>query len=270
MSQSQNTRHLPPYLALAACWLALLLLAGPALGADLESAYGAHLGGNMHGAIERLNRGLASGMLSKEQKADALAFRGAAFLRLGRPNLADKDLTASLKLMPDDAPVLVLRSVARRRQGRLGRAEADLARALKVLPGFAAAWRQRGLLYKAQGHYAKAVAAYGRALELEPDLLAAQNGLAWLLATCPDPKLRNGDQALMLVRRAIARDNGHWLLDTQAAALAENGHFTRAAKVQEQALEEAERQGATLAVIKAYQKHLESYYLGRPWREAGR
>src|SRR5262249_16209571 len=39
----------------------------------------------------------------------------------------------------------------------------------------------------------------------QADLGSALNGLAWLLATCPDPRLRDPAQAVELARKAVER-----------------------------------------------------------------
>jgi serine/threonine protein kinase len=67
--------------------------------------------------------------------------------------------------------------------------------------------------------------------------VAIQNEIAWRLATDPDPKNRNGFNAVVYAERAVAtisRTN-HSYLDTLAAAYAEAGQFTNAVRVQQEA-----------------------------------
>lgn len=61
--------------------------------------------------------------------------------------------------------------------------------------------------YMDKGQYDHAIRAYEEAIRLkpEPDDIStskarrwAQNNLAWLLATCPDDTIRNGDRAVAL------------------------------------------------------------------------
>jgi superkiller protein 3 len=56
----------------------------------------------------------------------------------------------------------------------------------------------------ATGEPAEAVACYDQALRVKPDDAAAQANLAWLLATCQDPKLRDPARAVELARKAVA------------------------------------------------------------------
>jgi len=64
------------------------------------------------------------------------------------------------------------------------------------------------------------------------------NELAWQLATDPDPTLRNGAMAVILAERAVtgANQTNAIIMDTLAAAYAENGQFTNAVRVQQEAI----------------------------------
>ena len=69
---------------------------------------------------------------------------------------------------------------------------------------------------------------------------------ARLLATCPDPELRNGKLALGLTRASLAKRQNMEKFQTIAMALAEVGNFQEAVRFQEKILETA-RQRAHLA-----------------------
>ena len=75
-------------------------------------------------------------------------------------------------------------------------------------------------------------------MRLDPKLVVALNGKAWLLATCPDKRYRQGKTAQELATRACEQTNwkvGHYL-DTLAAAHAESGNFDKAVELEEKAL----------------------------------
>jgi len=76
------------------------------------------------------------------------------------------------------------------------------------------------------------------------------NELAWLLATYPDSKTRDGTGAVRLAERACALTERRVpaFLDTLAAAYAEAGDFPRATRVAEQALNQARSSGDNDAV----------------------
>ncbi len=86
--------------------------------------------------------------------------------------------------------------------------------------------------------YRQAVTAYEDAIRANPDDGNAHNKLAWILATCPDPSVRNGKRAV-----TIARQIYDWserevpeFIDTLAAALAETGDFQAAVETQREAI----------------------------------
>jgi hypothetical protein len=56
------------------------------------------------------------------------------------------------------------------------------------------------------------------------------NNLAWILATAGNPALRNGDEAVQLSARAVARTDSRLpvFIGTLAAAYAEAGQFPKA------------------------------------------
>jgi len=117
------------------------------------------------------------------------------------------------------------------------------------------------------GRYEEALAQYWEALRLAPDLAAAQNNLAWLLATCPRASLRDGRRAVELASAAAkAHDFADpAFLDTLAAAWAEVGDFEQAREWQAKAL--ALAPAAEQAIQAA---HLELYRRNQPLRDGPR
>ncbi len=100
---------------------------------------------------------------------------------------------------------------------------------LQFLPPAAMSEAHANLAAKLErsGKVAEAIAHYQEALHLVPDQPDVLNNLAWLLATCPDPKVRNGTQAVALAQRACEQSQDHKTiyLGTLAAAYAEAGRF---------------------------------------------
>ena len=91
--------------------------------------------------------------------------------------------------------------------------------------------------------------------EIEPGKLSLlwANNLAWILATNPSDKLRNGPEAVRWARAACqAADHKQpGLLDTLAAALAEAGEFDEAVKIARQAIELAKGQPRVVEQLNA-------------------
>jgi tetratricopeptide (TPR) repeat protein len=100
-----------------------------------------------------------------------------------------------------------------------------------------------------------------------PDSPRMLDELAWLLATYPDSKLRDGTEAVRLAERAcdLTERRIPALLDTLAAAYAETGDFPRAVAAGEQALSEARSLGDTDG-IKLSENILASVRVHVPYR----
>jgi protein O-mannosyl-transferase len=83
-----------------------------------------------------------------------------------------------------------------------------------------------------------------------PDSPRMLDELAWLFATYPDSKSRDGTEAVRLAERACALTERRIpaLLDTLAAAYAEAGDFPRAISTAEEALNRARSSGDNDAV----------------------
>lgn len=113
------------------------------------------------------------------------------------------------------------------------------------------------------GHYAVAKDSYLAAVALSPEDPQTTNGLAWLLATCPDDAVRDGEAAVKHARKAceLAAWKSAACIDTYAAGLAEKGDFAEAVTWQEKALAVASEEKAV------YEEHLKSFKAGKPWRE---
>jgi Flp pilus assembly protein TadD len=95
------------------------------------------------------------------------------------------------------------------------------------------------------------------------------NNLAWLLATCGDGSVRNGQRALELAERAnrLAGGQDVRVLDTLAAAYAEAGRFEEAVRTVQAAIQLASATGRTESA-RRMQERLRLYQAGQPYREA--
>ncbi|HEU6447286.1 MAG TPA: tetratricopeptide repeat protein [Verrucomicrobiae bacterium] len=118
------------------------------------------------------------------------------------------------------------------------------------------------------GRYDEAVSQLETALRLNPDSTEVLNNFAWLLATCPDAKIRDGKRAVELAERAckLSDDKQTVCIGTLAAAYAEANEFDDAIATAQRAIARAQANGETdLAqrnrqLLKIYQAH-------KPFRE---
>ena len=103
-----------------------------------------------------------------------------------------------------------------------------------------------------------------RAAFLDPTDADAPNELAWVWATCPDGKHRNGAKALDYAQHACELTG--WqdgsCLDTLAAAYAATDRFAEAARWQAQAIRLAEPPDQ-----RCYRDRLDLYRAGRAYRD---
>jgi tetratricopeptide (TPR) repeat protein len=100
-----------------------------------------------------------------------------------------------------------------------------------------------------------------------PDQPAFTHALARLLASAPDSSLRDGRRALQIVDDLIRSGMSSTDLgETLAMALAEEGDFAQAARIQKQALQ-AVQQAGEVNLIKSMKSRLERYELGRSWNQ---
>ena len=108
-------------------------------------------------------------------------------------------------------------------------------------------------------------------LKEQPDSVEALNNLAWILATCADAKLRNGEEAISHADKAWKLTGGKeaTMLGTLGAAYAEAGQFTNAITASQQAIELAQSSGNT-GFARVNQQLQQLYRSGRAYHEKPR
>jgi predicted Zn-dependent protease len=120
---------------------------------------------------------------------------------------------------------------------------AAAARRLGLEPVLASLQGSAGLALAHACRDAEAVPHFERALALRPHNLELRHNLAWLLASSPDPSVRDGSRAVDLLEPAMRVGGGATprILDTLAAAHAACGRFQTASDYARQAEAEARR-----------------------------
>ena len=152
-------------------------------------------------------------------------------------------------------------------QGHADQALPELKTAIEIRPHFAACEDALASAYEDLGQGAEALTHWQRAIDADPGRVSATLGAAWLLATTPDATLRNGPQALSLAEEAqgLVPAEDPDVLDTLAAAYAENGQFGEAETAAARALELAAARGNTLQLA-AIRARLSLYKENKPYR----
>jgi tetratricopeptide (TPR) repeat protein len=151
----------------------------------------------------------------------------------------------ALRIDPNQATVHSALGVAFLEMGRIQQSLTSLERALEIAPNDADAHYNFGNTLLQLGRAREAVAQYSRALELNRDDVEAQNNLAWVLATCPEAKVRDGIRAVAIAERAdsLTLRKSPVIAATLAAAYAEAGRFADAVKAAERAFQLASAEG---------------------------
>jgi len=131
------------------------------------------------------------------------------------------------------------------------------------------AWAGLGQAFLFKGKAHEATRYYERALEVAPESVDSLRGLAWILATCPDPSLRNGARAIELAAKAVGLSRGQNpnVLRSLAAAYAETGRFNEATVVARQALQLALAQ-SNAELANRLKLELDLYQTNLPLRDS--
>ena len=157
--------------------------------------------------------------------------------------------------------------------GRVDEAVTHLRKALEIHPDYAQAHYNLGNALLQKGQVDEAIIQFQKLLALQPDSAEARRslaGIAWRLATSPNPSLRNGTKAIALAQQTdqLAGSNNPMMAAIVAAAYAETGQFNQAVASARRALQLATRE-ENAALVAAIQAQLNCYEAGLPFRDTG-
>lgn len=201
--------------------------------------------------------------------ADAESNLGFVLLLEGKPQEAEPHLLAALKGKPDEPEIhrRYAMLLMRRGQWREACLQQGQAVTLSPKPGVRTRLDYARLLHQT-GNLQGQETQYRKVLEAQPDSIEALNNLAWLLATAPDEKLRNGTEAVQLAERAsrLPPVKEMCVPGTLAAAYAEAGRFPEATATAEKAIQDEEAAGET-RFASMNRQFLQLYQEGKPFHE---
>jgi eukaryotic-like serine/threonine-protein kinase len=112
----------------------------------------------------------------------------------------------AIALDPTNSFARMCRGVAYATLQQYDQAIIDYSKAVELDPNYEMPWINRGAAYADLHQYDKAIADYGEGLRISPQSAQAHNALAWLLATCPDPTIRDLPRAVQLATQAVELD----------------------------------------------------------------
>jgi tetratricopeptide (TPR) repeat protein len=191
-----------------------------------------------------------------------------ALFRKGRLGEAIGHYEKAMKLRPDYGdPYLNLGSLLFQ-QGRTDEAIAQWQKAVATQPNDTGFHTILGNTFLQIGLPKDAIAEYEHAAQISPHDPKSRNSLAWLLATCSDTSIRDGNRAVELAEKTVQLSGGKDpnYLRTLAAANAEAGQFSEAIKVAQQGQEIATSQ-ANLPLANVLQGDIALYQIGLPLRQ---
>ena len=156
--------------------------------------------------------------------------------------------TAALAIRPTYVEARLRRASSLRRTARAAEALAEYRRVLADEAGHDEARIGEAMTLAQLGRYGEARTTLERASAAKPESVVFAHGLARLLATAPEARVRDGRRAKMLVDGLVQQGRTLDLGETMAMTLAELGEFARAAAVQRDLLTAAQRAGLPAVV----------------------
>jgi len=133
-------------------------------------------------------------------------------------------------------------------------------------PNRANLFYNQGVAWDIKGNFDQAVICYAKAIEINPRHARAHNSLAWLMATGPDGRYRNGAKSIECAESAVNLSREADFLNTLAASYAEAGHFEDAIKTQKSAINSLTEESKAEKLTE-YKAHLICFRAYRPWRK---
>lgn len=194
----------------------------------------------------------------------AMQLRAALLAGSNKFEEAISQLEALQRISPDDPDVDLQLAMFYNVEGKPRKAVELFSKVLTKEPQNFVALRGRADALLSVGKQAEAIADYETALKVRPDDSGVLNNLAWVLATSPDEKLRNGKRSIELATKAceVTEYKQAHILSTLAAGYAETGDFQTAMKWSQKAVESGKADQK-----EALAKELDSYKEGKPVRE---
>ncbi len=194
---------------------------------------------------------------------------GTVLLNQGRVEEAAAHAQEALRIWPNFAEAHGTLGLCLALRGRAGEATAEYRAALKAKPHLFIAHYLLANALSAGGHEAEAIEEYRAALEIDPSHTVALNDLAWILATNPDARLRNGPAAVALAERAcrLSQFRVPLFLGTLAGAYAAAGRFADAETTARQAVELAAAAGQA-SLAQKNRELGELYHSGKSYTES--
>jgi tetratricopeptide (TPR) repeat protein len=157
---------------------------------------------------------------------------GVALARKGLHAEALAEFQKAVELKTDMPEVYYHLGLLQAHKEQTGEAIKMFGQAIAMKENFPSAHYELGNALQGKQRWQEAVAAYRKALLYKNDHVQACNALAWLLANCPNPRLREPQLAVRVAERAVAmqpQSGAYWT--TLGTALYRAGNWKGSVKV---------------------------------------
>jgi len=219
---------------------------------ELDHARNMEREGRLEEAVEHARQAIAAA----PELVVGYRFLASRYAKLGRPEQVIEACRDGLRIAPTDWELHTM----------LGRTLAQSARSSGLTAKPAPA--ESNLIFAPSDPIEEAVRHLRLATRLSSEAVGALDKLAWIRATDPEARWRNGDDAVALAERACQLTDYHFpdLLETLAAAYAEAGRFAEAVSTVQKAQTLAEAAGQK-EMFRRHQEWVALFAAHRPYRE---
>jgi tetratricopeptide (TPR) repeat protein len=189
---------------------------------------------------------------------------GIALESQGKPGEAIEHYRKAIEIEPNYTEAHYNLGNTLKNEGKFDGAAEQYQQVLQIKPDYVEAHNNLGNILSAQGKLDAAANHFRKALESKPDSAEISNNLAWILATAPDLKVRDANEAVVLAERAaeLTKHRNATILTTLAAAYAAAGRIEEAVTVGQSALSLATAD-KNERLVNQIRKQLEEYGGGR-------
>jgi tetratricopeptide (TPR) repeat protein len=227
-------------------------------------------------AVELMRKGQYGEALAEWRKAvetdpeddDARNGLAVSLARNGSYDEALENFRKATELNPRFVDAYYNLGVHLAQMGKLQEVIAEWQKAVEITPNYAKGHYSLGDAYYQMGRIPEALAHWRLGIRIDPDHLQVLNIAAWVLATSPDTLVRNGAEAVAFAECAVSLPGGEKpeILDMLAAAYAEAGRFSDAAKSARHALVLATQEN-NQALVEGLKARMALCEAGNPFRD---
>lgn len=220
------------------------------------------LSGDYSKAIQQLDQTIQL----NPQYANARFNRGELYFETGKFKAAEQDYTSAIQLSAD-SQYFNSRAHCRFMLEDYDSAIADYQQAVKLSNDNAIYQTDLGDACQYVGKWEDAAKAYRAAVAADNTYSRAYQNAAWLMATCPEERLRNQELALSAAKKALELVGSRTpeTVETMAAATAAQGKHREAVKLQEEAVQLAVKNKLDEKQLTEFKQRLEIYRAGQTY-----